>query len=107
MFGRRLFKPFLLDSGEVLHRSFAYRPSGNKLNPATCFPDIKKAIPKIVEMFKEDSDEDVRISALHTCSAIAQGQNKMEALFFSQSIFLQLAYLRMQSTMLCRRSWQH
>ncbi|KAJ7756541.1 armadillo-type protein [Mycena olivaceomarginata] len=48
MFGRRLFKPFLLDSGE-------------------------EVIPKITEMFKdEDEDEDIRISALHTCSAIAQ-----------------------------------
>jgi hypothetical protein len=42
-------------------------------------------------MFKdEDEDEDIRISALHTCSAIAQipqGQNKIEALFFAQTSF--------------------
>jgi hypothetical protein len=53
---------------------------------------IKQVIPKIVEMF-EDSDENVRISALRTCSAIAQiqqGQNKMEAGFFAQSVFVQL-----------------
>jgi hypothetical protein len=54
-----------------------------------------------------DEDEDVRVSALGTCAAIAQiqqGQNKMNVVFFAQSIFLQLPYLKTYSAMLWRRS---